>query len=218
MLNLFKRRRPSSPLFDFIKGVTPQRAANFLDANVNSPRIVGLSIFMFTNALAGHFLRGIDEEDSIPMEADSRDVFAFETLAFAAFGLRDQYTRLALEDGNRNLSPVASDGFRHGLELGCKMILDTTKWNCRKLFYDRVISYVKVGGIGDPKEAAERFRFLLMTIGKAQSPCAEYGRVSLDLAGTVQSYAAVMAFAATMPKGYAETLRNVGEELNIAGL
>ena len=218
MLNLFKRRRPPSPLFDFIKGVTPQRAANFLDANVSSPRLVGLSVFMFTNALAGHFLRSVDDEDAIPLEASSRDVFAFETLAFAAFGLRDQYTRLALEDGNRTLSPVASDGFRHGLELGCTMILDTTKWNCRKLFYDRVISYVKVGTMGDPKDAAERFRFLLMTIGKAQSPNAEYGRANFDLADTIQSYAAVMSFAATMPKGYAETLRNVGEELNIAGL
>lgn len=217
MLNILKRRR-TSPLFDFIKGITPQRAANFLDANVNSPRLVGLSIFMFTNALAGHFLRGADEDGNISVAVGSRDVFAFETLAFSAFALRDQYTRLAVEDGSRTLSPLASDGFRHGLELGCTMILDTTKWNCRKLFYDRVISYVKVGGMGDPKEAAERFRFLLMTIGKAQSPCLEYGRVSLDLADTVQSYTAVMAFAATMPKGYAETLRNVGEELNIAGL
>jgi hypothetical protein len=152
-------------------------------------------------------------------------VLAFEALAFSIYAVREAYSPMnteisqGMDDEEENYTDQArktvSDAFRDAGSVCAGIVESHTGWNTDTILTSRLVTYHNAPSIAGQEGAVERFRFLLMSVGKAKLPQLKYGTVSLDLRGTMESMGAMQAFASTIPKGCADTLRGIGREFGL---
>ena len=207
MLSKLFRRAPSYPLHDFIVSVTPERLAAICEGSVNSPDIVPITIGTLIMSTAGHFSRADVPRVKGPFAKVSKDVIAFETIAFTAFSIREYYEPLDSDHYNEEMS----EGFKDGFGFCCAIIKRELGSSYREIFDRRLMQYAQANDRGQMQGAAETFRLNLQSIKEAATPQADYGGLSLDLTDTLGLMVAANAFAATMPKGAAESLHLIND-------
>ncbi|MGH6907391.1 MAG: hypothetical protein ACREDX_05975, partial [Aestuariivirga sp.] len=96
--------------------------------------------------------------------------------------------------------------FRTSNGVCCGVVESETGTDQEALFLRRQVEYARANDKGGMKEATEVFRFTLQSIGTASAPKSSYGVPSLEL-DTVVLMISVHAFASTIPKGAADSLR-----------
>lgn len=171
---------------------------------------------------AGSFLTNTCPRMSSVTRALNRDVLAFEALAFSLYAVREAYSPMSAEiaqdmeeDDTDQKRRALSDAFRDAASVCAGIVERDTGWNTDAILSNRLMAYHNAPSIAGQEGSAERFRFLLMSIGKAKAPQPKYGKVSLDLRATMESMGAVQAFANMMPKGCADTLRGISREFGL---
>lgn len=207
MLSKLFRRSPSYPLHDFIVGVTPERMAAICEGSVDNPDIVPITIGMLIISTAGHFSRTDVPRVKGPFAKVSKDVIAFEAIAFTAFSIREYYEPLNSDYYNEEVS----DGFKDGFGFCCAIVKRELGSSYRDIFDRRLMEYAQANDRGQMQGAAEAFRLNLQSIMEATTPHANYGGLSLDLSDTLGLMVAANAFAATMPKRAAESLHLIND-------
>ena len=167
-------------------------------------------------ACAGAFLRSCAPQMSRVTASIKRDLLAFEALAFAVYAVRESYIPMAEwidldiqdeDDGYVDEERAAlALRFAYAAEACQKYAQQDTGWDASAIWESRWMTYHAAPSIGGQQGAVERFRFILMTIGKAREPKITYGKVSLDLQGTLEAMAATQAFVSKIPAAYARTI------------
>lgn len=216
--------KPKSPLRDHIVAIKPETLGPTIrEARSHAlPQVIAYISMM----CAGHFLTTTTQ--SLPQQIAKKihpDVLAFEALAFSIYAVREAFSPMAAEiqrdmededDGVEDQERSAmGNAFKTAASACSHVVGRITSWETDDILRNRLMTYFGAPTIVGKEGAAERFRFLLMCIGKESRPAATYGRVSLDLEVTLKAMAVIQAFASTIPEGYAQTLRLCMDEFDL---
>lgn len=204
-----------SPLYDRLFASTPDKLEQLVESKKEADNALAITISMMNMCGAGHFLRSSYPDIRKSLREANKDIVAFEALAFFTIALRHAYVEAhrepvddPLDDDLIDLPEYLDDAFGFARGVSMSIAVDNAAWrDAEHVFKKRLVEYATAGRKG----AAERFRFILQSIGKASAPAINYGPLNLDLMQGLQAMAAVNAFAANMPAGYAETLHRVIE-------
>lgn len=156
-------------------------------------------------------------------EPMNRDVLAFEAVYFSVYALRECYSPMVHsiereidDDYDRPEERAVGKAFRSAAGLCLKLAQEETGWRgLSDIVTNRMRTYHNAPQLSGPDSGAERFRSILLSVGRADRPKIRYGEVAVDLQATMESMAAIQAFAATIPHGAAETLKNLSEEYGL---
>lgn len=204
--NLFQRSAPAR-LADHLGSLTPERTAQLCETNEGSEHFIALTIGFLIASTAGHFVRTDLPRLKGALGSVNRDVIAFEALVFSAYAVREYFEPLESDTTDELVSEAFKDGFAV-----CRTIAKRELGGDYKaLFERRLMAFAQAHSRGGMRDAAEVFRGILQSIGKASVPSVEYGRPSLSMADTIEAMAVVGAFAATMPKAAAQSLHAIAD-------
>lgn len=220
---MFGFGKPKSPLYDRLVATDiaqlEKRFAAMGDPSLPVV-IAGLSM-----ACGGAFLRACAPQMSRVTASIKPDVLAFEALAFAIYAVRESYMPMAEqieldiqdeEDGHVDEERAAlALRFAFAAEALWKRVKEDTGWDADEIWENRWLTYHATPSIGGAQGAVERFRFILMTIGKAREPRMKYGNVSLDLQATLEAMTATQAFVSKIPATYARMIEAYVDEHGI---
>lgn len=221
---MFGRRKQDAVLFDQLRAITPAHVEGLFQGE-RSPHALTQTIAFLSMMCAGHFLTSTAPNMLAVVRTIKRDVLAFEALAFSIYAVREAYKPVAEEiaediedeeDGLEVERSAMSSAFGEAAAACAGLVKRYTGWDTENLLRVRLVNYTGAPSIIGQQGAAEQFRMILLSIGKAKEPVARYGKPSLDLRHTLESMAALQQFASTMPQGYAETLRNIVREFDLA--
>lgn len=213
--NWFRGRAPS-PLCDLLSERTPEWFAEYAQGQIaqaeDSQKLLNALLFGGVLACAGSFISKHRAEVIRLVDEVQPDILAFEVLAFAFYAVRESHLPTP-EDPLDDTDPEELvDGYKFVMGAVAHLISKTTSWGIDSLWQRRVLFYFQRPNMRD---ASEAFVGTLLTLGGAQQPSEDYGRLSLSLEANLKLRVLVDSYAATIPKGFAESLQRIAVEYGL---
>lgn len=221
---MFGIGKQPAPLFDRLTAITQLHVQQIVEDRNEADKRVKVISFL-SMICSGQFLNSTCPRMPTVIRSINRDVLAFEALAFSIYAVREAYSPINAEisqdmdDEEDDYIDVdrraANDAFKGSATVCAGAIKRYTGWDTDSVLTSRLMNYHHAPTIAGQEGAVERFRPLLLSIGKSKTPQIRYGPPSLDLSATMESMAAMQAFASTIPYGCAETLRGIEQEFGL---
>lgn len=220
MFSRFFRRTPTFKLSNRLAMTTLELITKASEQSVGNKHFASITVAHLILYTAGHFITNDFPRLKSMFAGASQDVIAFEVLAFSAFAVREYYFPEKDEeaqffeptdvDSDDTLTLVI-ETFRTSNSICCDVLEKETGTDQEALFIRRQVEYTRANDKGGMKGATEVFRYTLQSIGTAAAPKLSYGMPSLELMDTVVTMTIIHAFASTIPKGAANSLRALAD-------
>ncbi len=216
MFGLGKR---GSPLFDRLAEQRPMYAIMAARNRQEENRLVTV-VALVEMLCAGTFLGNSSGKMDAVVRESSRDVLAFESLAFSIYAVRECYSPMAHgiereidEDYDDPEQQALGKVFRSAAGLCLTLAEEETGWrHLDDVLTNRLRNYHSSAQISGSDSGAERFCSILLAIGKAQRPQIRYGDVSVDAQATLEATTAVQVFGLGAALRCATTLRELRDQ------
>lgn len=221
--NPFAKSKPT-PLADLVNSASQEKVNRMLDDPPESMTVLAKVIATLDMMAAKAFIGSLREHK---IKGGSLDVLTFEALAFSAWAIRQHYHPIPdptdpdydilSDEYEEEYDEGVSDAFKFAHELIVSLAEERTGWsdlvavwNNRGMHYGTAISY---------EIAVDRFIAKLMICRASDRPMKSYEDVpAIDLKNDAKLGLSAIAFANTMPSGYAETARRIVDHYGFGSL